>query len=113
MEKVEEPEKARNPDGGDAHPMEVVYLIHLDSPYPRDPRGSVRHYLGTTTNLESRLNDHRIGRGSPLLRAVTRKGIPFSVVRLWTGGRELERSLKRQNNAARYCPVCREEKSNL
>ena len=38
--------------------------------------------------------------------AVVGAGIPFTVARLWPGGRRVERALKRCGGAGRFCPVC-------
>lgn len=79
----------------------TVYLIHLARPYHH-----ARHYLGCTHDLSHRLLMHRKGTGAKLLRAVSRAGIPFEVVRTWDGYREKEVELKAQKNAPRLCPMC-------
>jgi predicted GIY-YIG superfamily endonuclease len=79
----------------------TVYLIHLERPYHH-----ARHYLGYTSDLAHRLMQHRNGAGAKLLKAVTKAGIPFEVVRTWEGYADLEKQLKAQKNAPRYCPVC-------
>jgi predicted GIY-YIG superfamily endonuclease len=84
---------------------ELVYLIHFEWAYRH-----ARHYLGTTTNLEQRLQQHRRGRaygGARLMEVVMEAGIPWRVVRTWEGGRELELQLKAWNNGGRLCPVCK------
>lgn len=98
----------------------MVYLIHFDTPYPRDDRSPVRHYLGWSSSgptsrgmIRRRLSNHATGRGSALMRAVSRVS-SWSVVRVWpTGDRTLERAIKRQRNLPRYCPVCRGERVRL
>jgi len=40
----------------------IVYLLHFERSYRH-----ARHYIGFTQNLEQRLEQHRAGRGSPLL----------------------------------------------
>ena len=84
----------------------MVYLICFDSHYHR-----ARHYIGYCSRpegLDQRIARHRSGDGSRLLRAVTRAGIGWRVVRTWPDGdRSFERRLKRRKNAARLCPVCR------
>ncbi len=89
----------------------MVYLIHFDSPLGDldNPRGQARHYLGSTDNLESRLEAHREGNGAAIMAAVGKAGITWRLVRVWEGGRGLERQLKNQHNSPRLCPVCREE----
>jgi predicted GIY-YIG superfamily endonuclease len=82
----------------------VVYLIHFQIPYRR-----ARHYMGVTSDLAQRLEDHRRGAGSALMAAVTKAGIEWEVVRTWPGDRKLERRMKRWKNSPRLCPVCRGE----
>ena len=88
----------------------VTYLVHLDRKLGSDhPRGGAGHYLGTTIDLDRRLETHRGGNGSRMLAAAVERGISFDVVRTWPGGHEVERQLKRQRNAPRLCPVCAPE----
>lgn len=95
--------------------MGTVYLIHFDQPIGDldNPRGQARHYLGWTEDLEARLHEHRTGNGSAIMAAVARQGIGWRVVRTWPGGRDLERQLKRQHNAPRFCPVCNRKSDNV
>jgi predicted GIY-YIG superfamily endonuclease len=80
----------------------MIYLLHLDRPL-----GHASHYLGYAADVGKRLDEHRSGRGARMLAAAAERGIGFELVRVWPGGREEERSLKRQKNAPRYCYVCR------
>lgn len=99
----------------------MVYLIHFDSPYPRDSRASVRHYLGYSASgrsgrgmIRRRLDHHANGRGSRFMRAVSLRGIGWRVVRTWwEGDRTLERNIKRSKNLPRYCPICNGKRSRL
>jgi hypothetical protein len=86
----------------------VCYLVHLDRPLGSShPLGRAAHYIGTTSvGVDKRLAVHREGRGSRMLAAAVERGIAFSVVRTWPGGRDVERQLKRQRNAPRLCPRC-------
>lgn len=80
----------------------MLYLIHFEQKYHH-----ARHYLGYTEDLEHRLEEHRSGKGSPLLKAVTEAGIEWSVVKTWPmGNRSLERKLKNRNHSPRLCPYC-------
>lgn len=84
----------------------MVYLIHFDQKLHH-----AQHYIGFVDHpahsLESRLEYHKKGLGSKLLRAVGQKGIEFKVVRTWEeGDRNFERKLKNQKNASKLCPVC-------
>lgn len=84
-------------------PIGHVYLIHFQSRYKH-----AGHYLGFATDLEQRLDRHRAGQGARLLEVIGEAGIGWKVVRVWSGDRGLERSLKRRKNAPRrLCPVCR------
>lgn len=85
----------------------VVYLLHLDSKLGTDhPKGGAGHYLGTTVDLDRRLAQHRDGTGARIMAAAAERGIGFTVVRTWPGGRDRERQLKRQHNAPKLCPRC-------
>ncbi|MFI7447910.1 hypothetical protein ACIBQX_10470 [Nonomuraea sp. NPDC049714] len=80
----------------------TVYLLHFERPYKH-----ARHYIGWTPgDLNRRLRQHRNGTGARLMAVITAEGIDFVVARLWTGGRNLERSLKRRGGASRCCPLC-------
>jgi len=82
--------------------MAYVYLIHFDHPYQH-----ARHYIGYSDDVDLRLERHRNGRGSPLLRSVAAAGIGFSLVRLWPNvSRDFERRLKKRKKARLLCPVC-------
>jgi len=83
----------------------VVYLVHFSEPYRH-----ARHYTGWTTDLESRLAEHRAGRGARLLAVITQAGIDWTLARTWQGTRQRERQLKRQGGASRRCPICRAER---
>ena len=82
----------------------MVYLLHFDRPFQH-----VQHYVGYTedTNFEQRIQRHKQGWSSSLMRAVNEAGIGFSVAKTWAGkGRDFERYLKGLKNAPQYCPHC-------
>lgn len=89
----------------------TIYLIHFDEPVGdrTRPRMSASHYIGWTTDLETRLEQHRKGLGAALMAYVATKGIAWKVVRLWEGStRDDERRLKKSGHFAdRLCPECR------
>jgi hypothetical protein len=90
----------------------VTYLIHLDRRLGRpggSRLGTAGHYTGQTVDLERRLAQHRDGKGARMLAAANERGIAYSVVRTWPGGRDTERRIKAQRNAPRLCPVCASE----
>ena len=80
-----------------------IYLICLDEPYKH-----VKHYIGFSTNgVTNRLNAHRKGHGSKLLRHVNNHHISYRITRVWSNvTRHDERKLKKQRNAKRFCPRC-------
>lgn len=86
----------------------TVYLLHFDRPLGdlENPRGQGRHYLGSTCDLDARLQAHRSGNGSAIMAAVAERGISWELARTWEGGRDVERRLKRQKNGPRLCPIC-------
>lgn len=104
----------------------TVYLICADRPIgnPYSPYGQARHYIGWTLNIERRIHEQRRAkprltkagkprkrqdRGARLCAAWNAAGIRWRVARTWVGDRGLERYLKRQKHADRYCPYCRGE----
>jgi predicted GIY-YIG superfamily endonuclease len=59
------------------HIIGSVYLVHFARRY-----NGAQHYLGFSTDIPKRVKAHRAGRGSPLLKAVTERGISWRVVGL-------------------------------
>lgn len=88
--------------------MGTVYLLHFSRSYRH-----ARHYIGYTDNLEERLARHRAGNGARLIEVITKIGITFEVVRIWSGKRKLERRLKNNKNSKFLCPICREERKQF
>lgn len=82
----------------------TVYLICLSRPFKH-----ARHYIGWTAQpVEDRLEVHRSGQGSRMLRAAVQAGIKLRVVRTWEGvDRHFERELKNRHDSAGLCPRCR------
>lgn len=80
---------------------DTIYLIHFDKPYKH-----ARHYMGSTSDLEARLEAHRNGRGSRLMEVIAQAGITWQLVRTWPGDRKTERRLKKWHNAPALCPIC-------
>lgn len=87
----------------------MIYLVHFTVAYHH-----ARHYLGFVDTasrdpevaLATRLDFHRRGQGSRLLRAVAQAGIEFEVVRTWNpADRNHERRLK-GHSSTRLCPTC-------
>lgn len=84
----------------------TVYLLHFDRRISENH--TCQHYLGSASNLNKRLALHKSGKGARLTQVANERGIEYSIVRTWEGDRTLERKLKKQKNAPRLCPVCRE-----
>lgn len=84
----------------------MIYLVHFQERFHH-----AQHYMGFCDgpdNFVKRIERHRRGDGSRLLRAVTKAGIKWEVVRVWSiGDRHNERSMKKKRNHWRFCPVCR------
>jgi len=82
----------------------MIYLFHFTSPLAH-----AQHYLGCTSDLVRRWQEHIAGRsasGSPLIEAVRLAGIGVRPVRVWDGDFDLERELKRRKNGRSLCPLC-------
>ena len=82
----------------------AVYLLHFQRPISAEH--TTQHYLGYTQDLVRRIEEHRAGRGSRLCEVAKEREIPFVLVRVWIGGRRLERQLKRRKNGPKLCPIC-------
>ena len=91
--------------------MGKVYLIHFDKPLgnPKKKHGQAQHYIGYTEDLKTRLEEHERGNGAKIMAAVSKRGIPWKIVRVWTGDGNFERKLKNRKNAKHLCPLCRGE----
>lgn len=104
--------------------MQGVYEIHFFEPLgapqsdeqrasrgmpPRKPNTpyAVRHYIGFAEDIDRRIEAHRKGNGSALMKVVAERKIGWVVARIWLGkDKKWERHLKRQKNAPRLCPIC-------
>jgi hypothetical protein len=89
----------------------MVYLLHFEKPIPRGTSKTGKpltcgHYLGSTDNLEERLEHHRTGNGARLMEVCKDRGIGFTLARTWEGGRHEERKLKARKEMPRLCPLC-------
>jgi hypothetical protein len=78
----------------------TVYLLHFN-----EPCCHARHYLGSTDDLDNRLQEHRTGQGARLTQVIHDAGISFILARTWEGGRDLERKkrvISRNPSAERF-----------
>jgi predicted GIY-YIG superfamily endonuclease len=80
----------------------TVYLLHFDE-LLSDHAG---HYVGSTSNLDARLEEHRSGNGARIMEVCKERGIGFQLARTWKGGRKLERLIKSGRRARLLCPIC-------
>lgn len=87
--------------------MSYVYLLHFEAPIAPG-RHTCQHYVGTCDDLAARIEQHARGSSDAarLTQVAHERGISFEVVRVWSGGRELERRLKARKESPRFCPVC-------
>lgn len=85
--------------------MSWIYVLHFD-----EKLSHAQHYVGCTDNLRPRLQAHATGAGSRLCRELMRRGITWQLGGLFETShrnmRKLERSLKDQKHASRYCQLC-------
>jgi len=79
----------------------AVYLLHFGRRLHH-----AGHYIGTANCLTCRIHQHLCGEGSPLLLHLIMNGITFRCVRVWAGGRNVERYLKSLKCGPKLCPVC-------
>ncbi len=80
----------------------IVYLIC-------GSRGPERrcHYIGFTTNLDERIEDHIRRTKADLLEVLTRAGVEWKIARTWNGDRNFEKWLiENKKGADWFCPVC-------
>jgi predicted GIY-YIG superfamily endonuclease len=82
-----------------------VYLIHMESPVTAGR--PAQHYIGWSTDVFVRLQEHRKNMGARILEVCNERGIQYHLVRVWKGqSRTFERKLKNRKNARLLCPVC-------
>lgn len=82
----------------------TIYLLHFDKPYKH-----AKHYIGWTTDLNTRIAVHESGKGDcgRLIAVIKAAGIGFQLARVWTEAtRDFERILKNRKCAPRLCPIC-------
>lgn len=86
---------------------EVCYLLHFDAPIGKH---NTQHYSGKSKRLPKRLAKHEQNPDVDLLQEFKRRGISFTLVRLWDGYTEREQEIKRSHRPWQYCPLCAEER---
>lgn len=82
----------------------MIYLIHIEPAFKH-----ARHYIGFTSrdDVNLRLNEHKNGTGSIMLRHAVRAGCELILANTWQGDRTAERRMKKQKNSKRFCPICK------
>jgi len=86
-----------------------VYLLHFYDPstgLSAKLANHAGHYCGMSDSVSERLSEHGTERGARLTLAARRAGLSWVVVKVWPGGRTLERALKSQKNGPRLCDIC-------
>ena len=89
-----------------------VYLLHFNKPYWTN----CRHYIGYTSKpVKQRVNAHKAGKGSLLVRYALAKGCTFVVAKTWQfdtkwEARHFERRQKRNGHLPKICPKCKKNK---
>jgi len=81
-----------------------VYLLHFEQPIC--PTRPSQHYVGWTKDLDERLYQHKKGRGAKFCGAARERGIKFVLAESWVADKSFERTIKRQKNHKRFCPIC-------
>lgn len=89
----------------------MVYLLHFHSKI--SPAHTCQHYIGYALDVKRRINIHRTNPDARLLQVARDRGIGFAVVRLWEGGYNLEKKLKKLKNAPKLCPICSQTQAQL
>lgn len=85
-------------------PEGTVYLLHY-----AEPLRFRQHYVGWTSNLRQRIEQHASGDGCYTTAQFHTAGITFVLARTWTGTLQLERKIKR-GGPANYCPLCKDQR---
>jgi len=84
-----------------------VYILHFNEPY----WGRARHYVGYSIDVDKRIEAHRNGKGSLLVKYALERGNDFTIgyrqkyATQWQG-KQAERRLKIEGHASRRCSAC-------
>lgn len=88
--------------------MAWVYILHFNRPHHH-----ARHYTGCCTDLYGRMERHAHGQGACLTKALLGLGIGWTLGGLYCVSadtmRKVERRIKNNKNAARFCELCSPE----
>ena len=95
------------PFGAGASNRAGVYLLHFERVVKGGHMAGARHYIGFTSDIERRLQQHASGEGSQFTKVAFRQGIGFQMGNFWPGADEgFETKLKGRNEASRICTLC-------
>src|SRR5215470_14858708 len=72
---------------------------------------SQSHYIGSSTDLYRRIQEHRAGHGARLMQVVHEKEIPWVIANVFVGGKKLERQIKNRHRTRDLCSIFRCERS--
>lgn len=106
---LEEVLRGLDPAKVEQAPCGTVYLLHLNVPYKAwSSDYTWSHYIGWASqgNLEARLAAHWRGSGARFTAKARRQGCTWHLARVWEGSPKLERKIKNQGGASRFCPSC-------
>jgi predicted GIY-YIG superfamily endonuclease len=85
-----------------------VYILHFDTTLEH-----AQHYVGSTNQVQARLRAHACGNGARLTEVLIEKEIAWRLGGLLqtttAHSRKVERQIKDQHNAHRFCEVCTEQ----
>ncbi len=84
--------------------MTAVYVLHFDPPYLH-----AGHYVGFTEHedVATRIDEHLLGRGSPLVKAAVAAGSRVDLAHVFVGGdRNFERRIKNRADVGKWCRCC-------
>lgn len=81
----------------------VCYLIHFDKPFNG---GGNQHYIGFAPYLPDRIAKHRASKGSAVTARANQMGIPWRVVRVWSGADSKAEQALKKLGGVNLCPVC-------
>lgn len=82
-----------------------IYTAHFNKAIGGEGRNKAQHYSGWALDVDTRIAQHKAGRGAAITAYLAQQGIDFEVVTVWPGTREMERQLKK-HSATRRCPKC-------
>jgi predicted GIY-YIG superfamily endonuclease len=80
----------------------MIYVYHFQTKLS----GHAQHYIGSSPDPFGRIIEHKRGRGARITQVCNERGIHYTLVGVYPGGRQEERAMKNQKNHKRFCPIC-------